>query len=41
MTQPSKNGRSRKMARAIARRKLKANQKRKNTEKYAARTAGR
>jgi hypothetical protein len=38
MTQPSKHGRSRKMARAIARRKYKASQKRKNAAKYEART---
>jgi len=37
MTQASKHGRSLKMARAIARRKLKASQKRKNAAKYAAR----
>jgi hypothetical protein len=38
MTQPSKHGRSRKMARAISRRKYKASQKRQNAAKYAART---
>ncbi|ETX02722.1 MAG: hypothetical protein ETSY1_02510 [Candidatus Entotheonella factor] len=38
MTQPSKKGRSRKMARAIARRKHKASIKRQSAEKYAART---
>ena len=38
MTQPSKKGRSRKMARAIARRKLKARIKRQGAAKYAART---
>ena len=37
MTQPSKHGRSRKMARAISRRKYKASQKRQNAAKYAAR----
>jgi hypothetical protein len=41
MTQSSKHGRSLKMARAISRRKYKAAQKRKNAEKYAARTGGR
>jgi len=41
MTQSSKHGRSLKMARAISRRKHKAAQKRKNAEKYAARTGGR
>jgi len=39
MTQPSKHGRSSKMARAIARRKHKASQKRKNVAKYTARRA--
>jgi hypothetical protein len=38
MTQPSKKGRSRKMARIIARRKLKARQQRQSQEKYEART---
>ena len=38
MTQPTKKGRSRKMARIIARRKLKARQQRQNQAKYAART---
>jgi hypothetical protein len=38
MTQPSKKGRSRKMARAIARRKRKASIKRQSAAKYAART---
>jgi hypothetical protein len=38
MTQPSKKGRSRKMARAIARRKHKASIKRQSAAKYAART---
>lgn len=38
MTQPSKKGRSRKMARAIARRKYKARIKRHSAEKHAART---
>ena len=38
MTQPNKKGRSRKMARLIARRKLKARQRRLNQAKYAART---
>ena len=38
MTQPSKHGRSLKMARANARRKHKASQKRKNAAKHAART---
>jgi hypothetical protein len=38
MTQPSKRGRSLKMARAIARRKYKARQKRHNAVRYAART---
>ncbi len=38
MTQPSKKGRSRKMARAIARRKHKASIKRQGEAKYAART---
>jgi len=38
MTQPSKRGRSLKMARANARRKYKARQKRHNVEKYADRT---
>ena len=38
MTQPSKKGRSRKMARIIARRKLKARQQRQNQEKYEVRT---
>jgi len=38
MTQPSKKGRSRKMARAIARRKHKASIKRQGAAKYAART---
>lgn len=41
MTQPSKHGRSRKMARAIARRKYKASEKRQNAAKYAARTGAR
>jgi hypothetical protein len=41
MTQPSKHGRSLKMARAISRRKYKASQKRKNAAKYAARTGAR
>jgi hypothetical protein len=41
MTQSSKHGRSLKMARAISRRKYKANQKRKNAAKYAARTGAR
>jgi hypothetical protein len=38
MTQPNKNGRTLKLARAIARRKLKARLKRQNAAKYAART---
>jgi hypothetical protein len=38
MTQPRKKGRSRKMARAIARRKYKASIKRQSAVKYAART---
>ena len=38
MTQPSKKGRSRKMARIIARRKLKARLKRQGEAKHAART---
>jgi len=38
MTQPSKKGRSRKMARAIARRKHKASIKRQSVAKYAVRT---
>lgn len=38
MTQPSKKGRSRKMARAIARRKHKASIKRQSAAKHAART---
>ena len=37
MTQPSKNSRSMKMARIVARRKHKASLKRRNAEKYAAR----
>ena len=41
MTQPSKNGRSLKMARANARRKHKASQKRKKAAKYTARMAAR
>jgi len=41
MTQASKHGRSSKMARAIARRKHKASQKRKNAAKHTARTAAR
>lgn len=39
MTKPNKKGRSPKMARSIARRKLKASQKRRNAEKFAARKA--
>ena len=38
MTQPNKNGRTLKLARAIARRKLKARHKRQNAAKFAART---
>jgi len=38
MTQANKHGRTLKMARAIARRKLKARLKRQNTAKNAART---
>jgi hypothetical protein len=38
MTQPSKKGRSRKMARIIARRKLKSSLKRQAEAKHAART---
>lgn len=41
MTQASKHGRSQKMARITARRKLKARRKRQNAAKYAARTAQR
>ena len=41
MTQASKHGRSPKMARAIARRKHKASQKRKNAAKHTARMAAR
>lgn len=39
MTQSSKHGRSPKMARAIARRKHKASQKRQNAAKHTARMA--
>jgi hypothetical protein len=38
MTQPNKKSRSMKMARIMARRKHKASLKRRNAEKYAART---
>jgi hypothetical protein len=38
MTQPNKNGRTLKMARAIARRKNKQRHKRQNIAKFAART---
>jgi hypothetical protein len=38
MTQPNKHGRSMKMARINARRKLKRRLKRKDEEKFAART---
>jgi hypothetical protein len=38
MTQPNKKGRSQKMARIIARRKLKARLKRQNQARYAVRT---
>jgi hypothetical protein len=38
MTQPNKNGRTLKLSRAIARRKLKARHKRQNAAKFAART---
>lgn len=41
MTAHNKHGRSPKMARAIARRKHKEGQKRKNAEKHAARMATR
>lgn len=39
MTQPNKHSRSMKMARIVARRKRKASIKRRNAEKYAARTS--
>jgi hypothetical protein len=39
LTQPNKKGRSPKMARLMARRKLKARQKRQNQAKHEARTS--